>query len=146
MNHSRDIFAILNIAPNLLFKLNETGGVLKYRITENLEVESSKIDSDNAWSTSAVSLNELLCGKYTIQKIVNPNVNEAIAINYAKACGYNWIAMDEDRKIYAFKSKPKKNSKEWVHSKLGFEESLPINIPISFISWNDNEPHYIGGE
>lgn len=71
---------------------------------------------------------------------------DQIAIDYALACGYSWIAKDKDGTIYAYKEKPQKidNNRIWADDNSFRNGTLKIGLPISFLSWEDEEPYYIG--
>lgn len=71
---------------------------------------------------------------------------DQIAIDYALACGYSWIAKNKDGTIYAYKEKPQKsdNTCLWGYDNSYRDGELKIGLPISFLSWDDEEPYYIG--
>lgn len=62
------------------------------------------------------------------------------------------MAKDESKKVFAFKNKPIKVDPQSNDDIFGvgmwFDEDnrsdgLPIGIPISFLSWEDEEPYHI---
>ena len=91
-------------------------------------------------------LRDILNGTYTIIKTFDkPTSQEQLAIDYAKACGYKWIAKDGDGIVFAYGDKPNRvdDLELWDYQ---WEDYMQIKIPISFISWDDKEPYYIGDD
>ena len=80
--------------------------------------------------------------------------NDKIAIAYARACGFKWLAVDKNGDCAAYVTKPRKPTETacgvpsweeidcWVTSENPFYQYLLIKI--SFLSWEDEEPFYIG--
>lgn len=142
---TKEIFEYLNVQPNEVFRIKNSENY--YTINKDLElyfVHSQKDLAKKLWKLCGPyrTISNLIVGKATIEKIICPNEKEQLAIDYAKACGYNWLAKDENGDIYAFLKKPEKHISTWVREYNN--EMLSIEIPISFLSWNDTEPYYIG--
>ena len=98
------------------------------------------------WEGSQLSLVDFLKGNVTIYKKPIPTEIEQIAINYALAYGCHWIAKDSDGVIYAYKRKPHKSSYSdmWDDDVNDDKLMVEIKLPISFLSWEDEAPYYIG--
>lgn len=137
MNHSERIFKMLDIKPNRVFQIKETPNCL-YKIEENLNVKATTEGSE-VWVRVLDCLPALLNGTYTIEKIKEPTEAEKIAIAYAKLCGFEWLAKDNNGKVYAYDLKPKKIKTAWE----SHGHSLFIQFPIDFLSWKDEEPYCI---
>lgn len=76
-----------------------------------------------------------------------PTEMEQLAIDYALACGYHWLAKDKDGSVYTYKKKPYKDTsiEAWGDSANDYTNNIfEIELPISFLSWEDDEPYYIG--
>lgn len=138
------VFEILGVKPNEYFKMidaefNEESNGL-YCIDDNLKLHCSALRSEYVErdSSNAIII-DILRGKKII--IPTPTEKEQLAIDYARALGCKWIAKDIDSLIYAFTEKPQKMTAVWDVEK---GEHFVINIPISFIHWDDEEPYYIG--
>ena len=70
---------------------------------------------------------------------------EQIAIDYAKACGCNWLVKGFDDSVFAYEKKPIKTHCEWLSRIWDYNQKvIKIHIPISFIHWSDEEPYCIG--
>lgn len=65
-------------------------------------------------------------------------------ISYCKRCGYFYLAKNKDGEIYAFKTKPFKGKKKWLNQELRRNDAFCIKMPVSFLSWEDEVPFYIG--
>lgn len=146
---TKEIFEFLNVEPDEIFRIE--GSTNYFKINKDLQLylaHSQKNVFKKLWELCGphLTISNLLVGKATIEKIIYPTEKEQIAINYAKACGCNWLAKDKNNKIYAYEKKPvKTHYEEWVCEKIS-DTSILIKIPISFLSWNDTEPYYIGDE
>lgn len=135
MNYSKYIFKLLKIKPEEAFRVN--GLHCLYKITENLEILCYR---NCGWcTTNTLTIGDILVGKCKIIK--NITEREKLAIDYARACGMNWLCKDENGNIYAYEQKPDKLHGEWV---VDFGSYVKIHIPIFFLSWKDEEPYYIG--
>ena len=70
-----------------------------------------------------------------------PNEEDKIVINQAKRRGYKWLATDEDKRTFGYCLRPTKRRSlgKWLATgRYGKVSS------ISFLSWEDEEPYYIG--
>ena len=147
MNYIEKIFDILGVKPNEKFKLKDNTD-----FTPQLRNNSYCLDNNlNLWYISNININEpLKQSKFSLQDIIMNKVEiikipvitkeEQITIDYAKTCGYQWLAQDKDGTIFAYSDKPTKYNEIWRDNK----DYIKIAMPISFISWNDQEPYYIG--
>ena len=98
----------------------------------------------NGWSEKGYhTLSDILLGNVEIVKIPKMTKEERIAIDYARICGYKWLAKDKQGGVYAYFDKPSKKSTVWETTNSAM---LVVGVPISFLSWEDDEPYYIGGE
>lgn len=144
MDYTKQIFNMLGVEPEEEFYLKNAADEkleLTYRINKNLYLQ---IKTDTAWIPSNRQLHNLLCGDCRIVKIPHPTAEEQLAIDYARACGYKWIAKDKNKTVAAFKEKPKKGTKEWLNTTNDLDDWIELYLPISFLSWEDEEPYYIG--
>lgn len=138
------VFEILGVKPNEYFKMidaefnEESNG--SYCIDDNLKLHCSALrDEYVERNSSNAIIIDILRGEKII--IPAPTEKEQLAIDYARALGCKWIAKDKEDLIYAFTEKPHKMTTVW-NVKRG--KHYVINIPISFIHWDDEEPYYIG--
>lgn len=138
------VFDILGVEPfeKFLISDEEYAGV-KYYIDYDLKIYAMPSDSDFGVEEerSDKTILDILKNKLKIQKIYKPTKKEQLAIDYARALGCKWIAKDREDLIYAFTEKPHKMTTVW---NVENGEFYVINIPISFIHWDDEEPYYIG--
>lgn len=143
IDHTEEVFKLLGISPNEVFKVKSLNGV-DYKINEGLGILF--LNGQGKWEGSQLSLVDFLNGNVTIYKKPIPTEIEQIAINYALAYGCHWIAKDSDGIIYAYKRKPHKSrySDMWDDDVNDDKLMVEIKLPISFLSWEDNEPYYIG--
>lgn len=138
------VFEILGVKPNEYFKMidaefnEESNG--SYCIDDNLKLHCSTLHNEYVErdSSNAIII-DILRGKKII--IPMPTEKEQLAIDYARALGCKWIAKDKEDLLYAFTEKPHKMTTVWNVEK---GKHYVINIPISFIHWEDEEPYYIG--
>ena len=151
------VFDLLGVKPYEEFTiLNEDflgrrfGIYLDLTVYENIRdsfekeiplVESNRIIAD------------ILRKNLTIQKVPVISKNEQLAIDYAKACGYRWLVRDDGGIVWAYKTRPEKNTNlgQWFDpSELESDEygygntKLEIGMPLSFLSCQNTEPYYIG--
>ena len=147
---TKEIFEFLNVEPDEIFQIE--GSTNYYKINKDLQLylaHSQKNVVKKLWELCGphLTISNLLVGKATIEKIIKPTEKEQLAINYAKACGFNWIAKDESGAVYAFVDKPIKHEqiKQWGIGQ-SFHTAAQILLPISFLSWKDEEPYYIGDD
>ena len=138
------VFDILGVEPfeEFLITNDEYAGV-KYYIDYDLKIYAMPSDSDFGMEEerSDIIILDILKNKLKIQRIYKPTKKEQLAIDYARALGCKWIAKDKDDLIYAFTEKPHKMTTIWT---IENGENYEIQIPISFIHWDDEEPYYIG--
>ena len=138
------VFDILGVEPfEEFFIADEEYVGVKYYIDYDLKIYAMPSDSDFGMEEerSDIIILDILKNKLKIQRIYKPTKKEQLAIDYARALGCKWIAKDYEGWISGFTEKPHKSIKIW-NTKNG--ELYPINIPISFIHWDDEEPYYIG--
>ena len=140
VDHTKDIFKLLGLSPDEVFKVKNlsNGG---YKITQDLMVYVN-VDKGR-WTKSAYTIADFLNGNLAICKKPVPTEAEQLAINYALACGYYWLAKDLGGDIYAYIEKPQKKSVAGIWDING-NSMIKIELPISFLSWEDEEPYYIG--
>lgn len=144
MKYNEKVFELLGIEPEEEFKI--TSPFLEkdeknylYRLKNNMVVEYK--DGYGRWNPDWTILPKMLSGEIIIKKIIIPTGNEQIAINYARLLGHNWIAKDEDGTVFAYTEKPCKDNGGWSRDDCSASQ---IEYNISFISYNDDEPYYIG--
>lgn len=138
------VFDILGVEPfEEFFIADEEYAGVKYYIDYDLKIYAMPSDSDFGMEEerSDIIILDILKNKLKIQRIYKPTKKEQLAIDYARAIGCKWIAKDKDDLIYAFTEKPHKMTTIWT---IENGENYEIQIPISFIHWNDEEPYYIG--
>lgn len=151
-DYTKQIFDMLGVEPEKEFKLKFMGGDQfiqtkgKYKFDKSLRTFWFN-DNIGEWrrDLDAMFL-AILNGTAQIVKIPHPTAEEQLAIDYARACGYKWLAKDEDKHVYAYISKPQKNNGHcvWAVNGSSDEDALIIGIDIFFIRWEDEEPYYIG--
>lgn len=149
-DYTKQIFDMLGVEPEENFRLKFIGGDEfiqtkgRYKLDKNLKTFWFN-DNIGEWrkDLDAMFL-AILNGTAQIVKIPHPTAEEQLAIDYARACGCKWIAKDENKTLAAFKEKPKKGIKEWLNTTDDFNDWIELYLPISFISWEDEEPYYIG--
>lgn len=145
MNYSKQIFEMLGVEIGEEFKLSNG---LRYCLDKNLNLWYRNPEwAEGRFETADYSIKDILNAAYKIIKLpkkITPTKEEQTAIDYARLCGYKYLAKDKDGRIYAFDNKPHKivEKGEWQN---GFK-CLKIDIPVSFVLWEDAEPYYIGGE
>ena len=88
---------------------------------------------------------QIFNGYSHIIKIPKPTEEDKIVIAYAKLCGCKYIAKDSDGSIYAYKDRPDKGETCWHQVNHDAQFAVVVLIcDISFLSWEDEEPYYIG--
>ena len=138
------VFDILGVEPfEEFFIADEEYAGVKYYIDYDLKIYAMPSDSDFGMEEerSDIIILDILKNKLKIQRIYKPTKKEQLAIDYARALGCKWIAKDKGDLFYAFIEKPHKTTAVW---EVENGEYYVINIPISFIRWDDEEPYYIG--
>lgn len=143
IDHTEDVFKLLGLSPNEVFKVKSLFNE-DYKITQDLNVYMN-VDKDR-WIKSVYTIADFLNGTLDICKKPVLTEKEQFAINYARACGCHWLAKDKDGSIYAYKGTPIKSagSGVWNYDNGYSDCILQIVLPISFLSWEDDEPYYIG--
>ena len=144
------VFEIIGVEPNEIFRIRgEHNCKPEYYFDNDLELHcvllgnDSKLDSEK----SNKILVNLLREYFIMQKVIVPTKEEQIAIDYALACGCHWIVKDSDDTIVAFKEQPIKKECHgcWCSSSSDATiKELVLDLPISFLSWEDEAPYYIG--
>lgn len=142
IDHTEDIFKLLGLSPDEVFKVKNLSN-MDYEITQDLMVYV-KVNKGH-WIKSAHTIADFLNGNLAICKKPIPTEAEQLAINYALACGYHWLAKDSDGEIYAYAERPQKTFAGWAYKgNYAKGKILKIDLPISFLSLEDEEPYYIG--
>ena len=144
MDYSEKIFEMLGVKPYEEFKIDNTKDLYTYRITNDLRIEV-KVNEFTPWTLSNfIYIRPILLGEYKIIKISKPTKEEQLVIDYAKLLGYNWIAKDMDGNCYAYDTKPIKilEDEMWGND----DSSTNLEYNLSFLSWKDDEPYYIGDD
>lgn len=143
IDHTEDIFKLLGLSPDEVFKVGSLCNK-DYKITQNLRVYMNVVRDH--WIESVYTIADFLNGNLAICKKPIPTKEEQIAIDYALACEYHWLAKDKDGRIYAYKGTPIKNDGNgvWDYDNGYSDCMLRIVLPISFLSWEDEVPYYIG--
>jgi hypothetical protein len=146
---TQQVFKLLKIKPYQYFKIKGINNY-KFYFAENLNIyciieENKAYDTRLFKETEKVSLKSILSGTHIIDKII-PKISreERIAIEYARLCGLKWLAKDKDGTVIGFSDKPLRNTNSWFKNNYT-DDSMTINVPISFLSW-DNDPYYIGDD
>ena len=139
-DYVKQIFELLGVKPGHIFKLKEMPNY-SYKLTNNLKLYV-RSDADKKWfiDLGSRTLFMILKGVFNIVKKIDLTPEEQLAIDYARACGMKWIAKNKNNTVFAFEGKPIKGVEYWI---LTNAKIASIDIPISFLSWED-EPFYIG--
>lgn len=140
-DYTKQIFNMLGVEPEEEFKLGR-GHSLNYFIDKELTLRVVNRSGAKLVSFD-YKLQDILTGKIKIVKIPHPTAEEQIAIDYARVCGLKWLAKNKNNTVFAFEGKPIKGVEYWI---LTNAKIASIDIPISFLSWEDEEPFYIGIE
>ena len=148
MNNVEKILKVIGLKPNQEFSTSDNFEV--FRVTEDLEVQRKM--SDNGWDKAGIDIKWLLLKRTPSGSPININIvktkEESIVIDYVKLCGFKWLTKDRDGSIWAFKEKPTmKDNNKWCLVTASTQSPISIRIyhPLDFLSWEDEEPHYIGG-
>lgn len=145
---TKQIFKFLKIEPEEVFRIKDNKNYFKLNNDlQLLYTPTKKYVDKQMWELCGpyLTLSNLLNGTVKILKITEPNDTDLIAINYLKACGCNWMAQDENGEIFGYVEKPIKDSHIWnVSHSTDLENIIQIELPISFLSWYDEEPYHIG--
>lgn len=140
IDRSKDVFKLLGLSPDEVFKVGSLCNK-DYKITQNLRVYMNVVRDH--WIESVYTIADFLNGTLDICKKPILTEKEQLAINYALACGHHWLAKDSDGTIYAYTEKPQKESISGMWDNNG-NGMVKIGLPISFLSWEDEVPYYIG--
>lgn len=142
IDHTGDVFKLLGLSPDEVFRIDGYFNT-DYKITQDLKVYWDA--GRECWVKSEYTIADFLNGTLKICKKPVPTEMEQLAINYALACGYHWLAKDSDGEIYAYAERPQKTFVGWAYKgNYANGKILKIELPISFLSWKDEEPYYIG--
>jgi len=105
------------------------------------------INSIELWALECHGLTEEEMGKKNkvsldkwmkeVEVKVKLTTQEIEVLKALKVLGFEWIARDEDKLIYAHSTKPKKGTKQYVPT---FHYFLLEKSLFDFISWEDEEP------
>ena len=140
MNYSEEIFEMLGVKPYEEFYLSDQKKN-KYRINKNLKLELDW----NGWINSGHNISELLIDTSKIIKIPKLTKEDHIIIDYARLCGYNWIAQNKNEYCHAFVEEPIRDGDSWTRHPVDHKKAMFLPYPLSFLLW-ENEPYYIGSE
>lgn len=136
---ARKIFDILGVEPDEEFKVSDNN--FKYSFDHKLGLE---FYNGSEWHKveNADMYRQIMNGYSRIIKIPKPTEEDKIVIAYAKLCGFKYIAKDASGAVHAFRTKPTRRAEcpEWDND--GSYSTLYHNV--SFLSWEDEEPYYIG--
>ena len=136
---ARKIFDILGVEPDEEFKVSDNN--FKYRFDHNLGLE---FYDGSEWHKveNADMYRKIITGETKIIKIPKPTEEDKIVIAYAKLCGYKYIAKDASGAVHAFRTKPTRRAEcpEWDN----YGSYSTLYHDVSFLSWEDEEPYYIG--
>ena len=136
---ARKIFDILGVEPDEEFKVSDNN--FKYSFDHKLGLE---FYDGSEWHKveNADMYRQIINGYSRIIKIPKPTEEDKIVIAYAKLCGYKYIAKDKSGAVHAYERKPTKRAEcpEWDND--GSYSTLYHDV--SFLSWEDEEPYYIG--
>lgn len=146
----KKVFDILGVEPNERFKIkyrknNQICNAI-YFIKEDLNIYAETKTTERL---TDLKIRDLLIEHYEIIKLPKVTEKEQLAIDYARACGCNWIAKDSNGTIFGYHDKPKKSmSDDSYHNDVWDYggQNIKIAIPIAFLSWADEEPYYIGDQ
>ena len=146
-DYTNKIFEMLGVEPEEEFTLRFCEKVFGvYKLDKHLNLYFRLCKSANTFSQSCRGIKDILNGNFEIIKIPKPTAEEQLAIDYARACGYKWLAKNSNGEVYAFKRKPAKiySIGYWHVNDLLDNVNIILHNPISFLSWEDEEPYYIG--
>ena len=129
-----NIIAYLLDKPHIsIYKdLNAVVSSSNFEETKTLEkIEDAKV----------LHIADLVTGKLTIKKIKKPTEDDLAVLKYAKLCGAKYVAQDGNGDIFMYFQRPHKypdnEIDKWTNTD---NDYLQIYAPISFISWEDDEP------
>ena len=141
---TKQIFKELDLLPDEEFYIKEFHKDTKYKITQDLYFYTKHSNSNHWFSYTSQNIADLVTGKLTIKKIKKPTEDDLTVLKYAKICGAKYVAQDQNGENFMYFQRPYKNNVEnssifeiWTNDD---KDYLQINAPISFISWEDDEP------
>lgn len=144
MDYGSKILEVLDLKPGEVFSITGKPDFL-YKMDENLKLYATPKTAEQKWFVcEEASAMDVLKGISTICKIPQHlTAEDKIVIEYAKLCGYRYLAMDADGEVYMYKDKPVKQSISWnapiyMHSNKHNPALIPYTV--SFVSWSDSEP------
>lgn len=137
MDYREKIFEMLGVKANEEFRLCPLKNI--HRLTNELSLEY-KDDHGNWRSFRNSCIKDILTGLLSIVKTIIPTKEEQVCIEYARLLGCNWLAKDKRGATYGYENKPCKDETKWRPK----GQYWLIEYPISFLSWDDEEPYYIG--
>lgn len=147
------VFEMLGVKPNERFHLND-GSTLTYYLDCDLNLYFDDCYGKSSLSTGDIV--DILTGNVHIIPISKKDItkNDEIAIDYAKACGYKYIVQIEDGTFVATKQRPFKRAFfnndslipcfNWKIYSTKSTDILILEMPISCVHSDDEEPFYIG--
>lgn len=139
MNYVNKILEVLGIQPLEKFTLIGYPACEDDNYYFDSKLNIYGVSNNKITYTSNVSIQDILTGVVKIVK--KPTKKEQLAIDYARACGCKWMVKDKNGGVYAYKLKPYKYNSAWKESS---QDYITIDIPLSFLSWSDEEPYFIG--
>lgn len=141
---TKQIFKELDLLPDEEFYIKEFNSNNKYKITQDLYFYMKNSNSNNWFPYTSQNIADLVTGKLTIKKIKKPTEDDLAVLKYAKICGAKYVAKDKNGDIFMYYQLPYKidDGNSFFHNKWTNidKDYLQINAPISFISWEDDEP------
>ena len=147
MDYVAKFFDLLEIKPQERFKLKSTDNNKMYNFIYYFSDRLSLRYINNVGDDfkSDLYIEDILNGNLQIVKIPKISEEEKTAIKYFLLAGYKYMAKDKNGKVYAYKTKPiKAPISHWDCCDNNLSSYCKVDIPISFLSWEDTEPYYIG--
>lgn len=152
------IFEMLGVIPHERFNIDDPNNNLIYFFDGHLDLYYDSLSKPGEVTKSAsLDIKDFLNGNVHIIPISKKDIteNDKIAIAYARACGHKYIVQIEDGTFIATKQKPFKrfffdNSDSlipcfnWKLPSYKHDDILILEMPISCVHSNDEEPFYIG--
>ncbi len=137
---ARKIFDILGVEPVEEFRIVKDGMICRF--SEDLTLQCRISDRYFEAVENVDTYRKIITGETKIIKIPKPTEEDKIVIAYAKLCGFKYIAKDASGAVHAFRTKPTRRAEcpEWDND--GSYSTLYHDV--SFLSWEDEEPYYIG--
>lgn len=137
---ARKIFDILGVEPAEEFRIVNNG--MLCRFNEELELQCRISDQYFETVENVDTYRKIITGETKIIKIPKPTEEDKIVIAYAKLSGYPYLAKDKSGAVIAYATKPTKRAEcpEWDSGGCYFH----VYHDVSFLSWEDEEPYYIG--